>query len=75
MARPSRSPTRRFPWVSRASPAAVSPPLENSLIRLDGRMKYVAGSVTLDGNSLPIWDDDGMNEFRFRDVTVIPSTR
>jgi peptide/nickel transport system ATP-binding protein len=46
--------------------------LGNSLIRLDGRMKYVAGSVTLDGNSLPIWDDDGMNEFRFRDVTVIP---
>ena len=46
--------------------------LGNSLIRLDGRMKYVAGSVTLDGNSLPICDDDGMNEFRFRDVTVIP---
>jgi oligopeptide/dipeptide ABC transporter, ATP-binding protein, C-terminal domain len=46
--------------------------LGNSLIRLDGRMKYVAGSVTLDGNSLPVWDDHGMNEFRFRDVTVIP---
>ena len=46
--------------------------LGNSLIRLDGRMKYVAGSVTLDGNKLPIWDQKGMNEFRFRDVSVIP---
>jgi len=46
--------------------------LGNSLIRLDGRMKYIAGSVTLDGNALPIWDNTGMNEFRFRDVSVIP---
>ncbi|MGD0861709.1 MAG: ABC transporter ATP-binding protein [Candidatus Limnocylindrales bacterium] len=46
--------------------------LGNSLIRLDGRMRYVAGSVTLDGNSLPIWDNEAMNEFRFRDVSVIP---
>ncbi len=46
--------------------------LGNSLIRLDGRMRYVAGSVNLDGNSLPVWDNDGMNEFRFRDVSVIP---
>ena len=46
--------------------------LGNSLIRLDGRMKYIAGSVNLDGNQLPIWDKTGMNEFRFRDVSVIP---
>jgi len=46
--------------------------LGNSLIRLDGRMKYIAGSVTLDSNELPIWDKSGMNEFRFRDVSVIP---
>ena len=46
--------------------------LGNSLIRLDGRMKYVAGSVNLDGNELPIWDKTGMNQFRFRDVSVIP---
>ena len=46
--------------------------LGNSLIRLDGRMKYVAGSVNLDGNALPIWDNTAMNEFRFRDVSVIP---
>ena len=46
--------------------------LGNSLIKLDGRMKYVAGSVNLDGNELPIWDQSRMNEFRFRDVSVIP---
>src|SRR5664280_3339917 len=46
--------------------------LGNSLIRLDGRMKYIAGSVTLDGNALPNWDNTGMNEFRFRDLSVIP---
>lgn len=46
--------------------------LGNSLIRLDGRMKYVGGSVQLDGNKLPIWDKTGMNAFRFRDVSVIP---
>ena len=46
--------------------------LGNSLIRLDGRMKYVAGSVNLDGTELPIWDKAGMNEFRYRDVSVIP---
>jgi len=46
--------------------------LGNSLIRLDGRMKYVAGSVKLDNNELPIWDNSAMNEFRYRDVSVIP---
>jgi len=46
--------------------------LGNSLIRLDGRMKYIAGSVTLDDNVMPIWDKTGMNQFRFRDVSVIP---
>ena len=46
--------------------------LGNSLIRLDGRMKYIGGSVNLDGAELPIWDNAGMNEFRFRDVSVIP---
>ncbi len=46
--------------------------LGNSLIRLDGRMKYIGGSVNLDGNELPIWDQTGMNEFRFKQVSVIP---
>jgi peptide/nickel transport system ATP-binding protein len=46
--------------------------LGNSLIRLDGRMKYIGGSVNLDGTDLPIWDKTGMNEFRFKHVSVIP---
>ena len=46
--------------------------LGNSLIRLDGRMKYVSGSVNLDGAEVPIWDKVGMIPFRFRNVSVIP---
>jgi peptide/nickel transport system ATP-binding protein len=46
--------------------------LGNSLIRLDGRMKYVAGSVNLDGNDLPIWDSDEMVHYRFMEVSVVP---
>src|SRR5918999_4442632 len=46
--------------------------LGKSLIRLDGRMKYVAGSVELDGKELPVWDSGKMNAFRFTDVSVIP---
>ena len=33
--------------------------LGNSLIRLDGRMKYVAGSVTLDGTETAHLGQDG----------------
>ena len=46
--------------------------LGRSLIRLDGRMKYVDGRVELDGTELPIWDDAGMQTFRFRDVSLVP---
>ena len=46
--------------------------LGNSLIRLDGRMKYVAGSVNLDGNDLPIWDSDEMVHYRYMEVSVVP---
>jgi len=46
--------------------------LGNSLIRLDGRMKYVAGTVTLDGVPLPIDDQNEMNHFRFAEVSIIP---
>ena len=46
--------------------------LGNSLIRLDGRMKYVSGSVNLDGQDLPIWNSRDMQEFRFWEVSVIP---
>jgi peptide/nickel transport system ATP-binding protein len=46
--------------------------LGNSLIYLTGRMKYVGGRVELDGDELPVWDFEAMNEFRFRRVSVIP---
>ena len=46
--------------------------LGKSLIRLDGRMRYVGGRVVLDGEELPIWDDDAMNRFRFRRVSIVP---
>jgi peptide/nickel transport system ATP-binding protein len=46
--------------------------LGNSLIRLDGRMKYVSGSVKLGGDVLPIWDSKEMVRHRFHDVSVIP---
>jgi peptide/nickel transport system ATP-binding protein len=46
--------------------------LGNSLIRLDGRMKYVGGNVNLDGADVPIWDTQAMIPFRFREVSVVP---
>src|SRR4029079_17493244 len=46
--------------------------LGKSLIRLDARMRYVAGQVELDGVELPIWDDQKMNPFRFTEVSIIP---
>jgi peptide/nickel transport system ATP-binding protein len=46
--------------------------LGKSLIRLDGRMRHVGGTATLDGRVLPIADDARMNEFRFKEVSVIP---
>jgi peptide/nickel transport system ATP-binding protein len=46
--------------------------LGNSLIRLDGRMKYVGGNVNLDGADVPIWDKNAMVPFRFREVSVVP---
>ncbi len=46
--------------------------LGKSLIRLDGRMRYVDGRVVLDGEELPIADDATMNPFRFRRVSIVP---
>jgi peptide/nickel transport system ATP-binding protein len=39
---------------------------------MDARMKHVAGRVELDGRELPIADDAKMNEYRFRDVSIVP---
>lgn len=46
--------------------------LGKSLIRLDGRMRHVGGTVTLDGRKLPIGTDAKMNEFRFTEVSIVP---
>ena len=46
--------------------------LGKSLVRMDARMRYVAGRVELDGTELPVWDDRKMNPFRFQDVSIIP---
>lgn len=44
----------------------------NSLIHLSGRMKYVQGKVVLDGEELPVWDMDEMNQFRYKRLSIIP---
>jgi len=46
--------------------------LGNSLIYLTGRMKYIHGSVELDGAELPIGDFAAMNEHRFKHISAIP---
>ena len=46
--------------------------LGKSLIRLEGRMKHVGGTVTLDDVELPIDDTKAMNAHRFRDVSIVP---
>ena len=46
--------------------------LGNSLVMLDGRMRQIGGSVTLDGAPLPIADFKAMQEFRFKQISVIP---
>ena len=46
--------------------------LGKSLIRLDGRMRVVEGTVQLDGVELPLGDDRAMNAFRFREVSIVP---
>jgi peptide/nickel transport system ATP-binding protein len=46
--------------------------LGKSLIRFDTRMRYVSGHVELDGTELPVWDNEAMNPFRFKQVSLIP---
>jgi peptide/nickel transport system ATP-binding protein len=46
--------------------------LAKSLIRLDGRMRHVGGTVELDGKELPIADGERMQGFRFKEVSIIP---
>ena len=46
--------------------------LGHSLIYMKPPMKYMGGQVLLDGEELPIWDMDRMNEFRFKKISIIP---
>ena len=44
----------------------------NSLIFLKPPMKLMKGTVTLDGEDLPIQDMEKMNDFRFKKISIIP---
>jgi peptide/nickel transport system ATP-binding protein len=35
-------------------------------------MRYIDGSVTLDGTQLPLENDQAMNHFRFKEVSLVP---
>ena len=46
--------------------------LSNSLILLTPPMRYIKGRVVLDGKELPVSDIDGMNRYRFKEISVVP---
>ena len=46
--------------------------LGHSLIYLRPPMRFIAGRVELDRKELPIADFEGMNEYRFRNISIIP---
>ncbi|MGC8627551.1 MAG: ABC transporter ATP-binding protein [Acidimicrobiales bacterium] len=46
--------------------------LGNSLIFLEGRMRYLGGTVNLDGQPLPISDSRAMNAYRMKQISLIP---
>src|SRR5580693_7446100 len=46
--------------------------LGNSLVYLDPRMKATGGRVTVDGNDLPIADNNAMRRRRMTDVSLVP---
>ena len=46
--------------------------LGHSLIYLRPPMNYIQGRVVLDGQELPIWDMEKMQEFRYRHISLIP---
>jgi peptide/nickel transport system ATP-binding protein len=46
--------------------------LGNALISLNPPMKYVSGRVLLNDEVLPIWDNERMNDFRFKKISIIP---
>ena len=46
--------------------------LGKALIRLEPRMKYMGGHVELDDRELPLWDNEAMDPFRFKQISIIP---
>jgi peptide/nickel transport system ATP-binding protein len=46
--------------------------LGKSLILLTAPMKFIRGTVALDGEPLPIWDLQEMNPHRFKKVSIVP---
>ncbi|RKX53595.1 MAG: ABC transporter ATP-binding protein [Thermotoga sp.] len=46
--------------------------LGNSLILLKPPMTYMEGRVFLDGEEVPIWDNEKMRRFRYRRISIIP---
>jgi peptide/nickel transport system ATP-binding protein len=46
--------------------------LGNGLISLTPPMKYIAGRVLLNDEEVPIWDNERMNDFRFKKISIIP---
>ncbi|CAG0935782.1 Oligopeptide transport ATP-binding protein OppD [Thermoflexales bacterium] len=43
-----------------------------SLVHLAPPKRFVGGTLTLDGEELPIWDSERMQSFRFKKVSIIP---
>lgn len=43
-----------------------------SLVHLTPPKKFVEGCVLLDGQELPIWDNERMNAFRYKQISIIP---
>ncbi|MBR8740740.1 ABC transporter ATP-binding protein [Nocardiopsis sp. MG754419] len=46
--------------------------LGKSLIRLDGRMRHVGGTIELNGAEVPITDERAMNPLRYHEISLIP---
>ncbi len=46
--------------------------LGKSLIRLDGRMKYMGWPRRARPHGAAVWDSAAMNPFRFKEVSIVP---
>lgn len=46
--------------------------LGHSLIFLNLPMRFIEGSVMLDGVELPVWDMQRMNDYRYKKVSIVP---